>query len=269
MENIEFTPEKSVLICIYILVGIFIYFLFRSTVKKILGHSKNRLSEKQLNHLQTIQSLIIGLSKYVILLAIVLATLATYGVDITSVLAGLGIATAVIGLAFQDMAKDIIAGISIVAQGLFEVGDVVEIDGFKGRVVSLGLKTTRIQNWKGPVKIITNRNISEVINYTRDAYSTAIVDVKAGYDHSPEKVFEALESVKKKLEGTLEKANEEIKVWGVMELGDSGVEYRISVKTEPSEHFEIQRIIRKEIKNEFAKRKIKIPYQQIVVHKEN
>lgn len=267
MENIEFTPEKSVLICVYILVGIFVYFLFRDIVKRTLGYSKNRLSEKQLNHLQTIQSLIVGLSKYVILLLIVLATLATYGVDITSVLAGLGIATAVIGLAFQDMAKDIIAGISIVAQGLFEVGDIVEIDGFKGKVLSLGLKTTRIQNWKGPVKIVTNRNIGEVINYSR-TYSTAIVDIKASYDHPTEKVVEALEAVKKKLDGTLEKATEEMKVWGVMELGEDGVEYRISVKTEPSEHFEIQRIIKKEIRSEFTKRKIKIPYKQIVIHNE-
>ena len=267
MENIEFTPEKSILICVYILVGIFIYLLFRDIVKRTLGYSKNRLSEKQLNHLQTIQSLIVGLSKYVILLLIVLATLATYGVDITSVLAGLGIVTAVVGLAFQDMAKDIIAGISIVAQGLFEVGDVIEIDGFKGKVLSLGLKTTRIQNWKGPVKIITNRNIGEVINFSR-TYSTAIVDVLASYDHPTEKVVEALEAVKKKLDGTLEKATEEIKVWGVMELDENGVEYRISVKTEPSEHFEIQRIIKKEIRTEFTKRKIKIPYKQIVVHSE-
>ncbi len=80
--------------------------------------------------------------------------------------------------------------------------------------------------------------------------------------------WKTLSSRQKNLEGTLEKATEEIKVWGVMELGDNGVEYRISVKTEPSEHFEIQRIMRKEIKNEFAKRKIKIPYQQIVVHEE-
>ena len=267
MEDVEFTPEKSVMIIVYILVGIFIYFLFKDIVKRVLGYSKNRLSEKQMHHLETIQALIVGLSKYVILLAIILATLATYGVDITSVLAGLGIATAVIGLAFQDMAKDIIAGISIVAQGLFEVGDMVEIDGFKGKVIALGLKTTRIQNWKGPVKIITNRNISEVINYTK-THSVAIVDVLASYEHTPEKVIEALENVKGKLEGKLEGATDEIRVWGVMDLGEDGVQYRISVKTEAYKHFEIQRIFRKEIKDEFAKKKIKIPFKQIVVHKD-
>lgn len=267
MENPEFTIEKAVVGIVYLLVGIFVYILFRVTIKKILEYSKNRLSEKQQHHLETIESLILGLSKYIILLAVILAILATYGVDISSVLAGLGIATAVLGLAFQDMAKDIIAGISIVAQGLFEVGDIIEIDGFTGKVITLGLKTTRIQNWKGPVKIITNRTISEVINYTK-THSIAIVDVFASYDAPTEKVIDALEAVKKRLEGKLENTIDEIMVWGVMDLGESGVKYRISVKTEPYKHFKIQRIFRKEIKDEFAKHKIKIPYKQIVVHSE-
>lgn len=267
MDEAEFTLDKALIGVTYLLVGILIYVIFRITVKKVLGYSKSRLSEKQQHHLSTIEALIISLSKYVILLAVILATLATYGVNVSSVLAGLGIATAVLGLAFQDMAKDIIAGISIVAQGLFEVGDIIEIDGFTGRVVALGLKTTRIQNWKGPVKIVTNRNISEVINYTR-THSIAIVDVLASYDHAPEKVIEALESIKGRLEGTLENTIDEIVVWGVMDLGENGVKYRISVKTEPYKHFKIQRIFRKEIKDEFAKRKIKIPYKQIVVHEE-
>ena len=267
MDDVEFTPEKAIIGVTYLLVGILVYILFRSAVRNILEYSKSKLSEKQQHRLSTIESLIIGLSKYVIFLAVLLATLATYGVNVSSLLAGLGIATAVLGLAFQDMAKDIIAGISIVAQGLFEVGDVIEVGGFTGRVISLGLKTTKIQNWKGPVKIITNRNISEVINYTK-THSIAIVDVLASYDHPSEKVIEALESIKGRLEGKLENTTDEIKVWGVMDLGESGVKYRISVKTEPYKHFEIQRIFRKEIKAEFMKRKIKIPYKQIVVHTE-
>ncbi len=267
MDDFELDPDKLLVSGVYLLVGILFYILFRVTVRKVLGYSKSKLSEKQQHHLSTIEALIISLSKYVILLAVALASLATFGVNVSSLLAGLGIATAVLGLAFQDMAKDIIAGVSIVAQGLFEVGDVIEIDGFTGRVISLGLKTTKIQNWKGPVKIITNRTISEVINYTR-THSIAIVDVLASYDHPPEKVIEALESIKGRLEGKLENTTDEIKVWGVMDLGESGVKYRISVKTEPYKHFEIQRIFRKEIKTEFAKRKIKIPYKQIVVHTE-
>ncbi len=267
MENIEFTAGKAIAGLVYLLVGILFYILFRVAVKKILGYSKNRLSEKQQKHLETIESLIVGLSKYVILLAVILATLATYGINVSSLLAGLGIATAVLGLAFQDMARDIIAGVSIVAQGLFEVGDIIEIDGFTGKVIALGLKTTRIQNWKGPVKIITNRNISEVINYTK-THSIAIVDVYASYDAPTEKVVEALEAVKKRLDGKLENTIDEIMVWGLMDLEESGVKYRISVKTEPYKHFKTQRIFRKEIKDEFVKRKIKIPYKQIVVHEE-
>jgi small conductance mechanosensitive channel len=77
--------------------------------------------------------------------------------------------TAVIGLAFQDMIKDFIAGIAIIVENQFSVGDTViaQADGFKGTVTNIGLKTTEITNDKGEVKIMANHNIDGLINCSR------------------------------------------------------------------------------------------------------
>ena len=76
-----------------------------------------------------------------------------------------GITAAIIGLAFQDIAKDFLAGISIVLEDQFEIGDTIEINDFRGEVVAFGLRTTRVKNYKGATKIIANHMINEVTNY--------------------------------------------------------------------------------------------------------
>ena len=89
-----------------------------------------------------------------------------YGVDTTSIIASIGVFAAVIGLAFQDILKDLLAGISIIFDNKFAVGDTVEINGFSGTVIQLGLRTTKIKSFTGEIKSIGNSSFNEVINYS-------------------------------------------------------------------------------------------------------
>lgn len=191
--------------------------------------------------------------------------MANFGINVSSLLAGLGITTAIIGLAFQDLAKDLIAGISIITEDQYEVGDTIEVDGFMGEVVFLGLKTTRIRNYKGATKIIANHNMDKIINYSLNN-SLAIVDVSTGYDHTPEEVEIVLNNLAKELNGTIKNATGDIQVWGINELADSGVVYRVVVEVKSMEQFGVERYLRKEIKKALTTANIKIPYQQIEVH---
>lgn len=187
---------------IYIIIAIVIYILLDKLVSLFFERSRNKvatskfITESHLNRIATLKAMVMSIIKYVAVFAVGLAILANFGVDISSLLAGLGIATAVLGFAFQDLAKDIIAGFSIITEAQYEVGDLIEVNGFRGRVVSVGLKTTRIKNYRGKVKIISNRNMDELINYTK--FDTlAEVDVTASYEDDPDKVEKALEEVKK------------------------------------------------------------------------
>ena len=85
-----------------------------------------------------------------------------YGIDTKSILASLGVFTAVLALALQDILKDFVAGITIMLEGQYRIGDTITVNSFKGEVISLTLKTTRVKAYTGEIKIFANRNISEV-----------------------------------------------------------------------------------------------------------
>ena len=163
--GIEISTKKLINSAIYLLV-VFVIYLILCRVLKITfrraGGKRTNAAEKQ--RIKTISQMARSVLKYFMLILVMLVILADLGVNVTSLVAGLGVLTAILGLAFQDMIKDFIAGITIIIEGQFGIGDIVEIDGFKGQVISVGLKTTEIRNDKGQVKIISNHSIDGLIN---------------------------------------------------------------------------------------------------------
>ena len=136
---------QIILPIIYIIIGIVIYEIIKKIINKMTKYNKNK---QHYQRVETVKSLILNIIKYVIVIIVILGILANFGVNVTSLVAGLGVTTAIIGLAFQDLAKDLIAGISIIIEAQYEVGDTIEVDGFMGEVEFIGLKTTRIRNFK-------------------------------------------------------------------------------------------------------------------------
>ena len=140
---------------------------FKMMVKKTFNPSKKH-KKFDSRRVSTIRSLLCSIIKYAIWIFAVLSLLSVYGVNTAALVTGLGVASLVIGLAFQDILKDVLAGTSILFENWYAVGDLVKIDSFTGTVLSVGLKSTRIQAYSGEIKIIPNRNINEVINYSLD-----------------------------------------------------------------------------------------------------
>lgn len=257
--------EKIILPILYILIGIIVFNIIKGIINKTVKITKGNLKSHQKQRMTTVKTFILNIVKYTICIFVILAILATFGINVKSILAGLGIGAAIIGLAFQDLAKDLIAGISIITEGQYEVGDTIEVEGFMGEVVFLGLKTTRIKDYKGATKIIANRYMDKMINYSLEN-SLAIVDVSVSYDHSNEEVEKVINELFKKLNGKMAFAKGELQLWGVNNLDDSSVVYRIALEVESMQHFAAERFLRKEIKEAFDKANIKIPYPQVEVH---
>ena len=252
---------------IYICIAVLANGVAKRFIKKIIKSKQANLDKNSYNYkkTETFKVLIINLIKYIIMLLLILSILTVYGVNVTSVLAGLGIVGVVVGLALQDFAKDIISGASIILENQYAIGDIISIGDFKGEVIFLGLKTTRIKNWEGQVKIIANRNINEVINYSMED-TLAIVDVSVSYEDNIEKVEKVLHSLADDLSQTLPKLKGNVEVLGIDKLDDSAITFRLTAKTASMEHFKIEREIRKQVKLCLDKNKIKIPYPQIEVH---
>lgn len=247
---------------VIILVAILINLILKSLLKKLFKIKKN-ISNKQ----KTIYSLVYNIIKYFILIIAILMILDVFGVDTKTLVASLGVIGLVVGLALQDLLKDFISGVTIIFENQYCIGDTICVGDFKGEVIGLGLKTTRIRNSTGEIKILSNRNISEVINYSQ-MNSTAIVDIPVAYEED----YERVENILNKLFEDSKKNNKipflknDVKVLGINELSESSIIIRITAETESCKQYDVQRLIMKEVKKIFDKEKIKIPYPQIEVH---
>nr|MCR4910973.1 mechanosensitive ion channel family protein [Bacilli bacterium] len=123
---------------------------------------------------KTIGSLIKSLIKYIIVIVSIGFILSAWGVDVASIIAGLGIVTLIIGLGCQSLISDIVSGLFVVFDDFFDVGDIVVIDGFRGTISEIGLRSTKLTDWAGNIKAINNSQITTVTNLSRLATSIAI-----------------------------------------------------------------------------------------------
>ncbi|MFA5290029.1 MAG: mechanosensitive ion channel family protein [Candidatus Izemoplasmatales bacterium] len=203
--------------------------------------------------------------KYIVGILEILIILSMWGVNIVPALAGLGIMGLVIGLGAQKFINDLIAGVFIIFEQHFDVGDIIEVGGFKGEVTDIGLKTTRIRNWRGEVKILANGSITNVSNFSRNP-SIAIVDFGIAYHENVNNTIQLLQRELPKIREELPQIIDDPQVVGVINLGSSSVDIRVTVKTLTEQHYGVERQMRRIIKNILDENHIEIPFPQVVVH---
>lgn len=260
---IEKILTKEILAPIIIVsVSYLLYVLLKTIIKKSFKFKVRGMDDKRK---KTIMSLFLNTIKIFIIVLASLMILDIYGIDAKSLLASLGVFAAVTALAMQDILKDFIAGISIVLEGQFRIGDTISIDSFKGEVIYLSLKSTKIKSYTGEIKIYANHNVQNVINYSLTD-SLAVIDISVSYDYDLEKVEKILSNLCEKLSKELPNLKGNLELLGVQELADSAVIYRITCLTESMKQFEVQRKVLREIKIVLDKNKMEVPFPQMVIH---
>ncbi|MBR3355385.1 MAG: mechanosensitive ion channel [Oscillospiraceae bacterium] len=131
-----------------------------------------------------------SLIRLVLIAGCIFSVLQINGVDVSSMLAGVGLVSAFIGLAAQDFLKDIVMGTRMLTDRFFEVGDVVQYGSFEGVVTSFDIRCTKIRSLSdGRVLTVCNRNISEISAYPKEV-GTAVT-VMLPLAESPDKIEEA------------------------------------------------------------------------------
>lgn len=246
-----------------LIVAIFfaVYSVIVTIIKKV---TKLKLSYVDEKRKKTITNLIINIIRCVFIVVAILMILNVYSIDTTALLASLGTVSLVAGLALQDTIKDFLSGITIIFENQYSVGDTITINGFKGEVLTIGLKSTRIRAYTGEVMIIANRNIGEVINHSIEK-SLAQVNFQVSYEDDINKAEKVLKKLCERLTEELENIKGEVTLLGITNLDESGINYRITVETIPLKNAEIERKILKEVKLELDKNGITIPYKQVVI----
>ena len=257
--------DKFYMPIIYIISSIIIYKIIANTIKKIgnINPKHVNISKEIDKRKATIISLINNIIKYTIMIIVVILILNTYGINTTSIIASLGVASVIIGLAFQDIIKDLLAGMSIVFDNAYAVGDWIEINGFKGEVIALGLKTTKIKAFSGEIKILSNSSFTEVINYSINN-TKIVINIPVSYNTKIEKIETSLNKIKEQIENNPNVYKMDL--LGIDEFADSAIKYAIIIECVPMTQIAVKRETLKIIKQIFDKDKIEIPYNQLDIH---
>lgn len=253
--------REIILPIIIFIICSFLCFISKKIIYGFFGKilHKNRDIGRQ----KTILNLIDNIVKIILIAFSIILILEVYGINTKTLLASIGIIGLITGLAIQDLLKDFIVGFSIIFEDQFSIGDWVSIGGFKGEVMPSNLRTTKLRAYTGEIKIIYNRNINEVINYSTES-TNLLVDISVSYDADIKKVKSVLDKIcnefKKKFD------LKEIECIGIQELTESSINFRIVVLTKYVEQFTLNRELKKEIILVFKRNNITIPYKQVVVH---
>lgn len=257
-DFLKFIIDKDVhLIIIYILLGWIVY----QIIKGIIIRNTKRLKKKRQ---KTMQKIIQNIVKYVVIILVGATILNILGVNVTSIVAGLGVVSVILSLALKDVMQDILAGLSIIFEDQFDIGDLVEINGFTGTVIDLGLKSTKIKSYENTIKIISNRSIIEVINYSK-TNPNVIIDIPIPYEIDNKQTDKVIDKIIKRTEKEVETLKGNIENWGLNEFKDSCISYRIFVPVKQDTQFSTKRKINRIIKEEFDKENISVPYNIIEV----
>ncbi len=156
----------------------------------ILQYIISRIAEKRAAEKKSgvaLIELLGNLVKYISYVVILFLILSALGVNTAEILAGLGILTLIIGLGMTALIEDIVAGIFIIAEHLFDVGDYIVIDGFRGTVISIGIRSTKIADVGNDVLTVRNSSIGSLVNLT-DRQSAAAVTLPLAPHESIERV---------------------------------------------------------------------------------
>jgi small-conductance mechanosensitive channel len=182
----------------------------------------------------------------VIVVVAILMVLHAMGIDITPLLAGVGIVGLTVSLGAQTLVKDFLGGFIILFENQFRVGDSIQVGAVSGDVEQITLRATLLRDTQGRQFIIPNGDIRVVSNYNRN-WAKAVVDLNVPFDADIGQVVHALEGAMQKVA-----ADETIKadlmetpqILGWNSFNEWAVQVRLSAKTQPGKHGGVERLIR-------------------------
>ena len=189
-----------------------------------------------------------------------IAILSELGIAIGALAAGAGILGAALGFGAQSLVRDFIAGLFIVVEDQFGVGDFVDLGTATGVVESIRLRVTQVRDAEGTVWYVRNGEILRVGNQSQ-GWSRIILDLPLAYNSDLEKAKKVLEAAAQKLAETPTMKSGLIgkpEVWGIQALAGEEIVFRLVQQVRPSKKDALTRALRAEVKTALDKAGIKL-----------
>lgn len=203
---------------------------------------------RRAQRVSALTSVLTSVVSFVIVVIAGLMVLGQVGIELGPLLAGAGIVGVALGFGSQQLVRDFLSGLFILAEDQFGVGDIVDLDKTTtGTVEAVSLRTTRLRSVDGTVWHVPNGDIRRVGNMSQ-LWSRALLDVVVAYDADIERAKAALLATARELAAEDDAVIGEPEVWGVEALAADGVTLRLVVKTTPSQQWRVSRALRERIK---------------------
>jgi len=260
----------AIIIAIAVVFYVVLYYTVRRVVRQSLSITMKDVPQTEIKKREeTLTWLFYTTGKIVIGVIALVLILAEAGINVSALLAGLGVAGLAIAFAAQSFIKDLIAGFIISIENQYNVGDVASVGGVTGIVEAMNLRRTALRDLDGILHIVPNGEITVTSNYTK-VWSRANLDIGVAYKEDADKVM----SIMKR---TWEEMAEDPD-WGpsiiaktpsilrVNELGDSAVVIKLVGDTKAMQQWGIMGEFRRRIKKVFDEQGIEIPWPHRMVY---
>lgn len=215
---------------------------------------------------RTVLTLLASLTRYVAAIVILCWGLSLFGVDVNTIVASVGVLALVLGFGAESLIADVVTGFFMLFENQYNVGDIVEVNGFRGTVKEIGIRTTSIMDTGKNVKIINNSDMKNILNRSNNA-SVAAASIDIPYPTDLEK-----------LEGQLPALLEDIyrrhqdlmlsvpRYLGVQSLGESAITLKFIVEIEEDNIFSVPRVLNHDLLLGFRKLGVECPFPQLDIH---
>jgi small-conductance mechanosensitive channel len=238
--------------------------VIRPTVaREMKGKAEEEIEQRS----RTLVAVLRGSGRFVLVIWALFTILPELGVNVTPILASVGIAGIAVGFGAQSLVKDVISGLFILIENQYSKGDVVTVAGISGLVEEVGLRRTVLRDLDGVVHHVPNSAISVASNLTQE-WSRVNLNVSVAYGEDLDKVFEVINRVGRELAADPEFGPLILKAPQVLRVDafeDSGIAIKILGDTAPIRQWDVMGELRRRLKKAFDEEGIEIPFPHRVL----
>ncbi len=255
----------GVALVIYLLLRLIIPFLVKRYVTRRMAGQFGDAIEKRS---KTLSAILVTLSGVTLAVIAILTILPEFGVNVTTLIAGLGIGGLAVAFAAQNLVRDIITGFFILLEDQYRIGDVVNIAGIGGLVEDMGLRRTMLRDLDGIVHSVPNGKVEVASNYTK-GFSRVNLNISVGYGEDLYRCIDTLNKICAEMADDPKWKEDFLtmpKVLRVDGLGDSGIVIKILGDTKPMRQWDVTGELRLRIKETFDKEGIEIPWPHTKIY---
>ena len=256
-DNVKF--DGAVLIkLIVMIVGVIVVEALLSFILSIPKPNNHRA--------RSVLSVVSSLLKYVAAIVIICWGLSIIGVNVSTIVASVGILALVVGFSAESLIADVVTGAFMIFENQYNVGDIVEIDGFRGTVTNIGIRTTCITDPGDNVKIVNNSAMKNILNRS-DKLSRSVSDIAVPYGTDLEKLEAGIPGLMQSIfEAHPDMMKQPPKYLGVQALADSSVVLRFVVNVDEKDIYTGARTLNHDLLLGFRRLGVECPFPQMDVH---